>query len=145
MNRLLTLSLAAAAAIAMLGPAAQAAEPESPRPPRLLVDNISSWKYVDEKTLLVEMPGRRIYEISMSGDCRGLNFVNAFAIRTLTGWLSGNENARIYYRQTGGMRNMMCTVTGLKALPEARSLEAAEKLVIGVADQETTPAATPAP
>jgi hypothetical protein len=117
--------------------AAHAAEGE--RAPRLLVDNIQSWKYVDEHTLLLEMPGRKIYEAKLNGDCRGLNFVDAFAIRTITGWLSGQENARIYYRQAGGMRNMMCYVTGLKALPEARSLEAAEKLVIGVADREGEP------
>jgi hypothetical protein len=136
MNTLWKAALALAlTATAPLAPTL-AAEPSPQRETRILVDNISSWKYVDEKTLLVEMPGRKIYEIAMVGDCRGLNFVNAFAIRTLTGWLSGNENARIYYRQTGGMRNMMCTVAGLKALPEARSLEAAEKLVIGVPDQD---------
>jgi hypothetical protein len=129
--------------LATAGVASAAEEPA--RKPRLLVDNIQSWKYVDENTLLLEMPGRKIYEAKMSGDCRGLNFVNAFAIRTITGWLSGNENARIHYRQAGGMRNMMCYVTGLKALPEARSLEAAEKLVIGVADQPAAESASPSP
>lgn len=138
--------LSAIFALAVLATAGAVHAAEEPaRKPRLLVDNIQSWKYVDEKTLLLEMPGRKIYEVKMTGDCRGLNFVNAFAIRTITGWLSGNENARIFYRQGGGMRNMMCYITGLQALPEARSLEAAEKLVIGVADQPTTEsgAATP--
>lgn len=141
--RQFVLMLSALAAFAAAGVAHAAEEPA--RKPRLFVDNIQSWKYVDESTLLLEMPGRKIYEAKMSGDCRGLNFVNAFAIRTLTGWLSGNENARIHYRQAGGMRNMICYVTGLRALPEARSLEAAEKLVIGVADQPAAETAAPQP